>query len=140
MKSCLPFSCFLLILTGVMALACGSPAPVPLTNSGIPTSVSLSPATADAQDYPDGLVQFVATGYYSTAPYKVMPLKASAWGVCQQNTPSTAVSITDKGLAQCQAGASGVFSVFASVGTMCNVIGPCGTGCQVSGYAQLACP
>jgi len=42
-------------------------------------SITVSPATADAQDYPNGLVQFVASGYYIDPSRRVTPLSAM-WG------------------------------------------------------------
>jgi hypothetical protein len=129
-------------------LACGSPVShvslpcrtvPPVTSSSVPQSIIVCPAAADAKDFPDGEVQFVAIGTFQTAPSPAL-LKAQVWGVCQQNNPTSAVSITNSGLAQCGAGASGEYSVFASDMTNCLAIGPCGTGCFVSGYAKLTCP
>ena len=139
---------FLLFLAAVMVLACGSPI-VPPANCGLAAagpssnsaleSITLCPATADARNYPGGQVQFVATGYYSEPPI-VTPIAPQVWGACSQNAPISVVSVTGKGLAQCLEGASGTYTVFASVGTNCNVIGPCGAGCQITGTAQLTCP
>lgn len=50
----------LLILTAAITLACGS------SLEHLLQSVSVSPATADAKDYPEGLVPFTATGYFNT--------------------------------------------------------------------------
>jgi len=61
----------LLILAGVITLACGSPQPKVKTNCGSFAgsnttgglqSVSLCPSVADAQQYSDGQVPFVAIG------------------------------------------------------------------------------
>jgi hypothetical protein len=144
----LPFS-FFLILAIATALACGSPAPhiVPNCSSaasgtnttGIPQSVSVCPAAADARNYPEGQVQFMATGYYGTPPVPVTPIQAF-WGACSQKAPTNAVLINNSGLAQCAADASGTYTVFASEPTTCNTITACGGGCQISGYAQLTCP
>jgi hypothetical protein len=138
----LPSFIFLLVMALAMALACGSPDP-PRNTTGILASISINPATADAQNYPDGQVQFIATGYYTTPPSPVTPLVAG-WGVCYDNAPTSVVSVTQSGLAQCQAGASGEYSVFASdfpnPGVNCLALLPCGGGCVVSGYAKLTCP
>jgi hypothetical protein len=140
---------FLLVLAAAITLACGSPmSPITphcgttatATNSGVPASIRVCPATADAKDYLNGQIQFVATGYYATPPSPVTPLKAEIWGACRQNSNTTEVSITSTGLARCEAGALGTYNVYASDATNCNVISPCGGGCQVSGYAQLTCP
>jgi hypothetical protein len=141
---------FLLVLAAAITLACGS-SPTASNNNGCgPTtgpnttgtlqSITLCPAVADAQNYPEGQVQFIATGIYNTAPIQVTPLKTYGWAACQANTPTTDVIVSSAGVAQCQPGASGVYSVFSSVATECEHVGPCGTGCMVSGYAQLTCP
>jgi hypothetical protein len=142
----LPISSFLLtlILVAAIVLACGSPAG-PSNTTGILESVSLSPATADAQNYPLGLVPFTATGYYSTPPSPVTPLKAT-WGACYQGNPTSGISVSNSGVAQCAAGSAGTFTVWAwapsgttgacpAFGTACG-----GGGCQVTGTAQLTCP
>ena len=137
----------LLILAFVITLACGSPKPVPVdcgpataqNSTGSLQSISICPATADAKQY-GGQVQFTAVGIYDTEPSPVRPLKPQMWGACLQNAPTTAVTISDTGLAECTSAASGTYTVFASDMTNCLAIGPCGTGCFVTGYAQLTCP
>jgi hypothetical protein len=140
---------FLLVLASAITQACGSPmstitpncgAAATAANSGVPASITLCPATADAKDYANGQVQFVATGYFPTPPSPVTPLKTENWGACQQQNSTTEVSVTSTGLAQCEAGSSGAYKVYASDGTNCNAITACGGGCQVSGHAQLTCP
>lgn len=131
----LPFFFFLLVVTAAITLACGS-SPTPTMHTL--QSVAVAPAIADAKDFPGGAVTFTATGYYTSRPSPVEPLNA-AWGACYQNAPTTDISISN-GVAHCTAGASGNYSVFASVATTCTVITACGGGCQVSGYAQLTCP
>jgi hypothetical protein len=144
----LPLFFFLTVVAIAITLACGSPASridpscssvATATNGGIPQSITLCPAVADAKAYPNGQVQFIATGYYSTQPSPVTPLQAF-WGACDQNAPTSAVTISNSGLAQCAAGSSGTYDVFASEPTVCNAITACGGGCQVSGYAKLTCP
>jgi hypothetical protein len=140
---------FLVVLAAAITLACGSPM-IPPVNCGSTStgpnmtgqleSIILCPATVDAKSYPGGQVQFVATGQYSTPPSPVTPIKPWIWGACSDNVPTTAVSVTSSGVASCLEGASGTYTVFASVGTECNVIGPCGTGCFVTGTAHLTCP
>jgi hypothetical protein len=122
-------------LAASMTLACGS-------GSRQIQSVTVSPASADAQDYPDGKVPFVATGHYDQTPVTVTPLQAN-WGP-DFNSP---VSIDQNGVAQCAAGASGTYSIGAWVdlpvakGLPCPIgeygESVCGT---VLGTAQLTCP
>jgi len=139
---------WLLLLAAAVTLACGtssshispncSSSATATNATGFPQSVGVCPTTADAKDFPDGQVQFIATAYYTNQP-PVTPLSAF-WGACYENAPTTDVTLTNKGLAQCVSGASGTYTVFASVPTTCNVITACGGGCQVSGYAKLTCP
>lgn len=78
MKTLRCFLCFLaVLLPASFVLSCGvkSPGQDPLL------SITLSPASADAQDYPNGQVQFVATGFYSDPSRTVTPLSAG-WGTC----------------------------------------------------------
>jgi len=138
----LPFSCFLLVLVAVIALACGSP-PAPRSIQ----SLSISPATANADQYPNGRVQFTAIGYYTKPPSPVKPQSAT-WGACYQSQQTTGVSVSKNGVAQCAAGSVGTYTVWAFVvqqpppGYACpNVEDACGGGgCQVTGTAQLTCP
>jgi hypothetical protein len=135
---------FLAILAIAVTWACGSPAYTL-------QSVSLSPATADAQGNP---VQFTATGYFNQQPSQVK-LTATGWGACNPNQPyqpTTAVSVSAAGVAQCAAGAVGTYRVWA----VAQRAGSCGGnngetpynpcpdagvwGCQVVGTAQLTCP
>jgi hypothetical protein len=73
----LVFGLSALAIAAVFALSCGSSTPVERRLQ----SITLNPASADADNYANGQVQFVATGHYSTAPVTVSPLSAT-WGVC----------------------------------------------------------
>jgi hypothetical protein len=136
------FSTFTLVLAGFAVLSCGSNSSSmmgPVGPSGL-QSITLAPAAANAQAYSDGKVPFVATGYYIDPAHTVTPQPA-LWGVCQQNAPTTAVTVSQTGVAQCAAGASGKYTVYAVGGmTECQLVGPCGTGCTITGTAQLTCP
>jgi hypothetical protein len=144
------FFLFLLISAAAITLACGSSPVVPPMNcasaatgansTGALEAISLCPATADAGKYPGGQVEFIATGHYTAPPSTVTPITPETWGACYQNAPTDAVSITTGGVAHCMDGASGTYTVYASDQTNCNVIGPCGAGCQISGTAKLTCP
>ena len=128
-----------LILTASLASSCGasSHGQNPLQ------SITLSPATADAQDYPNGEVQFTATGHYVDPPHTVTPQSAT-WEACQQNGPiTTEVSLTQGGVAQCAIGAAGTYSINA---WNSDKIEPCAINacgilvCAIVGTAQLTCP
>ncbi|MFY9744220.1 MAG: hypothetical protein WA252_03885 [Candidatus Sulfotelmatobacter sp.] len=131
-----------LILAAAISLACGS-------SSGGPTnltSISISPATANAQDYPNGQVQFTAVGYESgsSSPVSISP----TWSVCNEANAQSEIKVNATGVAQCNAGASGTYIVNASVLThsnpTCNVVLACseaGTDCfGTHGVAELTCP
>jgi hypothetical protein len=132
-----------LALSACVTLACGS-------NNRQIDSINVVPASADAQNYPDGKVPFVATGHYSTAPRSVTPLQAG-WGAASINQvigpPTDDVSIDANGVAQCNAGASGTYLVGAWVNVPYKGPPvPCpatlyGDSCSsVVGTAQLTCP
>ncbi len=129
-------------IMAIFALSCGTG-----SSSNTPRqllSVTVSPATADAADYPSGQVPFTATGNYNSAPYTVTPLPG-IWGACFNNASTTAISVTSEGVAQCAAGAVGTYTVWASApefpnGANCQALTACGGGCFVAGTAQLICP
>jgi hypothetical protein len=96
-------------------------------------SVSVTPASADAQTFANGQVQFTAVGTYSQPP-SPSPLAQAGWSL----SGSDLATISQSGLAQCNPGASGVVTVKASMSAPCS-----GTGCTaalMSGTAQLSCP
>lgn len=117
-----------LLLTGiaVLAVGCGS-------SNRVIQSVSVTPATADAQNFPNGQVQFTASGIYSAPPSPVV-LSQAGWSLSE----SGIATLDQTGLAQCVPGVTGVVTVKAGTS------GPCsGTGCtaaQIVGAAQLSCP
>jgi hypothetical protein len=120
----------LLIAVELVAGGCGSNTS---PNPRLLQSVSVTPPTANAQTFSNGQVQFTALGTYNQPP-SPSPITQPGWSL---SDPSIA-TITQNGLAQCSAGASGVVTVRASTP------GPCsGTGCTaalLSGTAQLTCP
>jgi hypothetical protein len=125
-----------MVLAASLALSCGASSK---SMTGQLQSITISPATATA-GLPGEQTQFTATGHYNTAPYIVTPQPAT-WGACYQNAPTTVVSVTSKGLAQCEApsGPTTEYSIFAFDPTNCNVITACGGGCTIVGTAQLSC-
>jgi hypothetical protein len=132
---------FLLLSAATLMLACGS------FSSHMLQSVNLSPATADAQNYPNGAVPFAATGIFGTMPSPVTPLPVT-WTTCNVNNQPQ-ISISATGVAQCNSGAVGTFVVEAT-GTQnlgngtCLAIMACGSpgpDCGgVHGVAHLTCP
>lgn len=139
MKWSSPFFFSLLILAAFVVLACGSNP----TNRAA-QSLAITPATADAQDYPNGQVPFTAIGYYNSPPSPVTGVPAT-WGACYQNGTTTGVSVSTSGLAKCASGSSGTYTVWAYVMSSdqaCPLwVDACGGGgCHVTGTAQLTCP
>ena len=132
------FSIFFLVLAAAIVLACGSPQNV--------RSISVIPATADAKNYPGGQVQFAAVGYYSSSSSAV-PI-AVTWSNCNFPSPSE-ITVSARGVAQCNPGASGTYVVGASAplkvsGAQCQLMLVCGqTGADcfaTHGVAKLTCP
>jgi hypothetical protein len=128
-----------LLLAASFTLSCGagSQGQDPLQ------TITISPATADAQDYPNGQVQFIPTGYYTDPSRAVTPLSAM-WGTCYQNASTHEVSVTAGGVAQCAPGAVGTYTIWANdppkSNVQCLAMTVCGGGCFVVGSAQLTCP
>jgi hypothetical protein len=124
---------FVSLIIAAITLACG-------TSQHTLQAITVSPSAAEGQ------AQFTATGYYNSAPSPVRSV-AATWGACAQGwQPTSEVSVSSDGLAQCSAGASGTYTVFAFEtavsGATCNVVpacgpSPCGT---ISNTAKLTCP
>jgi hypothetical protein len=148
MKNCAVSFFSILILAAVITLACGSPQKIMTgcssfagsNTTGSLESVAVCPAVADAQQYPGGQVPFVAVGAYTTQPSPAVIPTGVTWGACQGEANTNDVTFVS-GVAKCASGASGTYNVYAIGGyTECEHIGPCGTGCVISGTAQLTCP
>lgn len=121
----------LVISLAAISVGCGSSSPRVLE------SVTATPASAVAQDFPNGRVQFTPTGVFNKAPTKVTPLPscsaAGATGPCLtawSTSPSTIATIDQDGLAECIPGESGTTTIRVAV----NGDGPS------MGVAKLTCP
>jgi hypothetical protein len=104
----------------VFATGCGSGAPRMLQ------SVTANPAKADAKNFPNGRVQFVATGTYNKPPITVTPQPVTAWAA----SPSTVATIDQGGIVQCWPGQVGTANIQVAV---------YGDG-PLMVVAQLVCP
>jgi len=129
----------LIVAASVAALSCGASSQSQLQ------SITVNPAVADAQDYPNGEVPFTATGFYVNPPHSA-PISTN-WVACQQNVPTSEVSISTAGVAQCASGATGSYAVISwvyntgpGVYSCPAAITACGGGCTIVGTAQLTCP
>lgn len=96
-------------------------------------SVSVTPPSAEAQNFPNGQVQFTAIGTYSQPP-SPSPITQVGWSLSNPNI----ATVSPSGLAQCDPGASGVVTVQASTSAPCS--GTACTAALLSGTAQLSCP
>jgi hypothetical protein len=128
-----------LIILGVLtvgALGCGSSRDL--------TAVSVSPSSADARDFADGVVQFTATGTFSVQPRtaqlggdNVIWCIGTTQGICSESI--FGATIDDKGAAKCDPTFQGTVTVLAG---KTKVSGPVpGTiPLEVFGSAKLTCP
>ncbi len=136
----LMLSLLVLVAASVFALSCGSNS----SSTHRLQSITLSPASGDAQNLPSGMVPFTATGQYNTPPLIVTPLPAT-WGVCYQFQPTNEISVTNNGLAHCASGVVGTYTVWGNDPVPpgnynCPAATACGGGCTIQGTAQLTCP
>lgn len=118
-----------LLLTASFALSCGTGQ----QGAGTLQAITVSPAAAAAFE-----VQFTATGHYVNPSHTVSPQPAQ-WVACQKGLPTTDVTVSNSGLAQCSSGFTGAYSINAYDMTNCNLLTACGGGCTVVGSAQLSC-
>ena len=104
-----------------------------LTSCGDNRIITVSPSSADAQDFPNGIVSFRADGV-SSPTWCI----GSASGMCNGNIASVA-TIDTTGHAQCLSGRTGTATILAGAGLRRSL--PDGGG-QLSrfGSAQLVCP
>jgi hypothetical protein len=128
-----PAFCSLVLLASVLGpLACGNNPPRHLL------SATVMPATATASSFPNGVVQFTATGTFDHSPSRAV-LNPAVWELALSNSyPPDAVSFTTGGAAQCKAGFVGTVTVQGGA-FVCP--GPDAVPCYpVYGTAQLTCP
>ena len=102
-------------------------------------SIQVTPASADAQTFANGDVQFTATGKFSRPPSPAPVTFTAPYSGSWLVSDPTIASITQNGVAQCAPGASGIVTVTAIASTnSCHSTG-C-TSTAVSGTAKLTCP
>src|SRR4029077_16359758 len=126
-----PAISILVVSLAVLGMGCGS--------SGVRMleSVTATPARADAQNFPNGEVQFTPTGIFNKAPTRVTPLPScsapGATGSCitaWATSPNTIATIDQNGLAQCGPSQSGTVTIQGAVS---------GEG-PLLGVAKFTCP
>jgi len=113
-------------------------------------TVTLSPLNADAQSFPNGQVQFTATGTFSQPPSPVqLTSNDISWcmgglgnpgGQCVGNA-NPGGTVTQNGLAQCNPMFTGTTTVLAGVAIpVGNPMPDSGAQFKVFGSATLTCP
>jgi hypothetical protein len=109
-------------------------------------SVSLSPASANAQNFPNGQVSFTATGSFNKPPSPVqLTSKDVGWcvgstsGMCVGNI-SVGVTVDQNGLAQCVPGFTGTDTILAGTMSSAMMNPDVGSQLKVFGVARLTCP
>ena len=130
--------CLILLIAAGTCVGCGS--------SGRKLeSIAVTPTTADAQDFPDGQVQFTATGTYSSSP-SIAQLDSTQVTWCVGSSDGTCAGLVNpgaavdaNGLAHCNSGFSGTATILAGVpGQAGNP--DAGVPLAPFGSAQLTCP
>lgn len=106
-------------------------------------SVTVSPASVDAQQSAGGQVQFTATGTYNLPPTTVSPLPNVVWTVNRPAFSGLATKTSDpmidvNGMAQCSATSQGASTITATAARDPNQ--PVSLSNEVAGSAQLMCP
>ena len=102
---------FAMLLVG-LGTACGSSS----TSNRVLTSMVLTPANSDAQNFAGGQVQFVATGTFNKPPSPAavpVPFVAPYSGSWASLDPNIA-TVDQNGLAQCLPGVSGTVTIKAT--------------------------
>lgn len=128
------FCAVVLLTLSLSLLACGNSAPQQLQ------SAAVTPATAIASNFPNGMVQFTATGSFDRPPSPKV-LNPAMW-ILQPSSayPQDAVSVSASGVAQCKAGFAGTVTIRGG-GEVCPRDPRMGIPCRfVFGTAQLTCP
>ena len=130
-----------LVAVALQALGCGSSSIMSNSNRVL-QSMTISPATADAQDFANGRVQFMATGNFNKPPspqqVTFQPPYTGGWSVMGSGMQPIA-TIDANGLAQCGPGAVGMVTVQALASANA-AMGTGATGVAVRATATLTCP
>ena len=101
-------------------------------------SMAVSPATADAQNFPQGQVQFTATGIFSMPPSPAQVPFVDPYSGSWMSSDTNIATIDHSGVATCVSGASGRVTITAIASS--NSAKPPAMSTAVTGTAQLTCP
>ena len=102
-------------------------------------SITVTPASADAQSFTLGQVQFIATGTFSKPPSPALVPFASPYTGSWTVSNTSIATISQGGLAQCVAGAAGTVTVNA-IASSNSATGMGQMSTAVQGTARLSCP
>ena len=129
-----------LLLGALSILGCGA-------SSRQLVSITISPSSAEAINFPGGQVQFVATGTYSQNPLTAQLTSADVmW--CVGTTDGhcagfirTGATVDANGLARCDSGFSGQVTILAGQPqTQPAPLPDVGVQLRIFGTAQMTCP
>ena len=133
-------SILFLAALAVQTLGCGGSN---MSSDRVLQSMVVTPATADAQNFPNGQVQFTATGTFNKPPSPAQvtfqPPYSGGWNLMDAGAASIA-TISATGLAQCVPGAAGTVVVRALASANSAPPGAAGMSVAVIGTASLTCP
>jgi hypothetical protein len=126
------------MLAAVM-ISCGTANP---NSNRILLSIAVTPATADAQSFPNGQVLYSANGTFNQEPFTVLvpstPPYSVQFNVGTTSTNQVIATVVSQKLGtaavQCVAGMSGTVPVGATA------FANNGTPTTISGIAQIKCP
>jgi hypothetical protein len=109
-------------------------------------SVALTPATADAQSFPNGQVPFAANGTFSKPPSPtpltnkdVVWCVGSSSGACVGNI-NPGATVDQNGVAKCSPTFAGTATILAGTEPSQGVLPDGGSQLKIFGSAQLTCP
>jgi hypothetical protein len=118
----------------IFTASCGSSS----TQNRVLTSMSVTPASADASNFANGQVQFTATGTFTMPPSPAPVPFAAPYSGSWLSSDSNVATITQQGLAQCVSGASGSVTITGIASS--NSAHGTQMSTAVRGTATLTCP
>jgi hypothetical protein len=108
--------------------------------------VSVTPAAADAQNFPNGQVQFVAMGTFTDPPSTAkLTSKDIFWCVGSDNGACVGfvvpgANLDQNGVAQCNPGFTGIAAILAGTQSSAMMNPDQGSQLKIFGLAKLTCP
>ena len=137
------FTPSLLLLALLSLVADGCSGFVVFSSGRFLAFITISPTTADARNFPNNTVPFVATGSFNSVPTPITPLPNVLWTVespfFSGGVPNSGhATIDQNGNATCTAGFTGSVQVFATAPADSNQ--SISINNQKVGAATLVCP